>query len=212
MIENNAITINQIDTSSLDNRYIRRDGGNGMIGNLNIGNNRITNLGDATSGGDALSRSFGDSRYVLVSSSFVNPPLCNEDNQALGWDGSNWICNSIQGGVGGGLYNRDDLLVNEFHTVGDCLDLGGQISVDEGDYFCRISGSTCPSGWMQFKEWSEWGATSCGNNMCGLPCTTSHISWLNSNTAPICTYGQHVGGDHCQTATCVGIRSQIGCY
>ncbi|MFP4402070.1 MAG: hypothetical protein ACLFPL_02465 [Candidatus Nanoarchaeia archaeon] len=47
-IANNAITINEIDTSSLDNQYVNR-AGDTMSGNLDMGGNDITNIGNIES-------------------------------------------------------------------------------------------------------------------------------------------------------------------
>ena len=198
----------ELDLDFTDERYVNIVG-DIMQGDLNMNNNRITNISLPSQNSDVVNKEYVDSNFVSI------PPLCNEDNQALGWDGSTWVCNTIQSMVssGGGVYARDDLLVNEIHTVGDCLDLGGQISVDDGDLFCRLDLNNCPSGWSRFKQWGAYLPRPCGmNQYCG-GCTTRITPWANSG-APSCTYRQVSGDDNCMNRrTCTATqRSQIGCY
>ncbi|MCH8519403.1 MAG: hypothetical protein LAT82_01470 [Nanoarchaeota archaeon] len=203
-IASNSVRLNELNTGSVDGRYVNREG-DSMTGILNMNNNRITNVPNPVEAGDALSLSYADSRYSQI------PPLCNEDNQALGWDGSNWVCNTIESSGGGdGVYSRDELLVNEVHTVGECLDLNGQINVDDGDLFCRFDLHNCPSEWTRFNNWGTYLPRNC--NGC-LPCSTSGNVWRNA-PAPTCTYRSESGDGNCQrTYTCTAnSRSQIGCY
>ena len=59
-----SLASNILDGSAFDSRFVNR-GGDSMTGTLNMNSNRITNVANAAAAGDALSRSFGDSRYVL---------------------------------------------------------------------------------------------------------------------------------------------------
>ena len=66
-----------IDADSMDSEFdnfasgmancLTRDGQNSPSGDISWGSQRLTNLADATSSGDAVSRSFGDSRYAQLS-------------------------------------------------------------------------------------------------------------------------------------------------
>ncbi len=53
--------------------------------------------------------------------------------------------------------NLDDCafyLVNNVHTNIDCMDARGEVvDVPEGK-ICKFPGSSCPSGWTQYKNWS----------------------------------------------------------
>ena len=164
-------------------------------------------------------KSYVDNRLPL-------PPNCSWDNQALGWNGSTWTCNTLEstGWWWGWVYNRSDLLVNWNHTVGDCLDLWGQVTVDSGDLFCRMTPvmrdfewtffttrtPQCPEWWNQFKEWATWVPRTC--NTCG-PCTTSWNIWRNAWT-PQCQTRVSSGDWNCQrTGTCTAQgKSEIWCY
>jgi hypothetical protein len=80
------------------------------------------------------------------------------------------------------LGNADDLqiLIPSAHTKKDCTGANGQVVPTfsgSAGLQCRIPGSSCPSGWTQFKNWSSTiastspnGCISCGTAPC--PCTT----------------------------------------
>jgi hypothetical protein len=56
-------------------QVLTRDGQAGMLANLDMGNFKITGLGDATAEGDAISRLFGDGRYLRVAGNTLEGPL-----------------------------------------------------------------------------------------------------------------------------------------
>ncbi len=70
-------------------------------------------------------------------------------------------------------------LVNSAHTVGDCQAAGGEVvATDTGFKQCKFSGISCPSGWTQYKGYTE---TSCNYCTVTLSCgTCPHSSGCHS--------------------------------
>ena len=55
-----------------------------MAGPLNMSNNKITHLGNATSGKDGVSRDYGDGRYVKKGGDTMTGNLALGDNYITG--------------------------------------------------------------------------------------------------------------------------------
>jgi len=85
------------------------------------------------------------------------------------------------------------LLVNSQHSSGNCTSAGGTVVSDGSNNMCRFNGSSCPSGWNKYNNWSTtiqtqvWSAASPSpcpsyrpNYLC-QPCslTTFNHSWSN---------------------------------
>ncbi|MCH8520239.1 MAG: hypothetical protein LAT82_05800, partial [Nanoarchaeota archaeon] len=182
-------------------------GGNvNFDGNLEMNGNRITGVSNPIQNTDAVNKVYVDSNFVST------PPLCNEDNQALGWDGSNWVCNTIESSGGGGT---EFDLVNGLHSSTQCENLGGEVITDsEDNLFCRFDQNSCPSGWAQYEDWSSVTSVYCASD-CGQ-CNTGGHSW-SSTPIPSCWYRGYLGGeDSCGSVQnnlfCSSIVTQIGCY
>lgn len=151
-------------------------------------------------------------------------PTCSGANQALGWDGSNWICNTVTAGGGGSTLD----LVNGLHSSAQCTAIGGTVVGDgSGNSFCRFNQATCPSGWLQYQNWRTTSSRTCqassiDEGPCG-PCTTGSDPWQNNPSRPTCTYRRAIptkgegSTDACEgtsvaSGVCTAIISQIGCY
>ena len=76
-------------------------------------------------------------------------------------------------------------LASGAHSSQECRALGGAITFDGRDKFCRIQGSVCPTGWSRFREWSSNDAENympC-NGMAGLNgqlCRINSKAWSNA--------------------------------
>lgn len=55
--------------------------------------------------------------------------------------------------------STDYLLVNNRHTKTECFDDGGELWTVDTTKFCKFSGSSCPSGWNPYDNWSETKST-----------------------------------------------------
>ena len=141
-----------------------------------------------------------------VQASGLTPPTCTGENKALQYDGSNWICKDISSG------SSVNYLVNNAHTEGACLAEGGEVVSDgSGNEFCRVSSSSCPTGWNQYHQWSTTLDKCCGDcdGGCGgtpLCCDVYGHSW-SDQTQESCTY---TGG--MDEKTCYATMTEIGCY
>ncbi|MCH8518678.1 hypothetical protein LAT59_02870 [Candidatus Gracilibacteria bacterium] len=164
----------------------------------------------------AQSPSSSDGPNTVVTKGYLENqiPTCAGTNQALGWNGTNWICNTIVGG--GGTPEFD--LVFGLHSSQQCENLGGEVVLDSDDNkFCRFAGNSCPSGWTQYQNWQRSGPNSCSGEC--TSCTTATSGWLNSSTRPTCTYrdrynliGYSVCGSNGGARSCTAQINQIGCY
>ena len=140
-------------------------------------------------------------------------PVCDSDNQALGWDGSSWVCNSIDGGTSGGL---DLDLVNGLHSSEQCENLGGEVLVDDGgNRFCRFASASCPSGWSNYDNWRQTSSRTCSAGFCS--CRTGGQSW-SQHARPSCFYDTRGANDtQCsmglfRAPNCFAAVTRIGCY
>ena len=82
-------------------------------------------------------------------------------------------------------YCLDVMLIDGDHSSLECYQKGGTLVQDPedgpDDYFCKMPGG-CPSGWSQYKSWSEThGKSCCGNNAaCSSACASPNgHSWAN---------------------------------
>jgi hypothetical protein len=123
-----------------------------------------------------------------------------------GCDGSDWRKFAV---LEPDLYNGD-------HNEGDCTLLGGTVmdagGESGGESVCRFAGSTCPTNWTQYSNWSNTSAKSCSNSGgCISPqsCTTGSHSWANSGQET-CSYRSSA---MCSTyLTCTANYTHKGCY
>lgn len=73
----------------------------------------------------------------------TNPsPFCGGDNCPGDLDGD-------------GIKFCGTYLVNEVHSTNDCTNAGGTVYDTGSAIICRLSGSSCPSGWTQYEGWSR---------------------------------------------------------
>jgi hypothetical protein len=120
-------------------------------------------------------------------------------------------------------------LVNNVHNYSACTSAGGTVVDSDASYpQCKFNGSSCPTGWTQYKNYS---ATSCA--ICYtiryfsdgweryLPCsagTCSDRGWADSSFQPSCTCPYEKKSSYggiwynYGTGTCVAPINQIGCY
>lgn len=99
------------------------------------------------------------------------------------------------------------------HTVQECTNNGGTVEGSGSNKFCRFSGSSCPAGWTQHRQWSETSSVTCSDY---TSCTTgSHI--FSDNSQETCTYREtYIRNDRFRTigvrdVTCFADIRQIGC-
>jgi hypothetical protein len=128
---------------------------------------------------------------------------------------------------------QNELLVGGFHTVNQCGAFGGQVDVipDQGN-ICKFTASSCPSGWVQYENWSTTLTTCGGPNSCDCGCCDSEVivgyGWGNAHIFPplteyydsgYCNSPSWSGGTCTCTSyncwsfpnTCHPITTQIGC-
>ena len=116
-------------------------------------------------------------------------------------------------------YKKRNLLTYKRHNQYECEEKGGiyfEISADEK--FCKMNGNKCPSGWNQYKSWSETTSQTCykhwlyGN---GGPCTTKSHSFSNNKKIETCKY-KGVFGYYTNAClkehTCSAKVTKVGCY
>ena len=142
----------------------------------------------------------------------------NTINSISGVSGGNSIC----GGGGSGIviisYAKDaasiqPLLVNDKHSQTDCTNANGVVTTSGGNSFCKFSADICPSGWVQYSQWSTTTSNQCSG--CDSCTTGSHAF---SNSAPESCYftdssTNDNGVDVCTSnGLCSATKTQVGCY
>jgi len=132
---------------------------------------------------------------------------------------------------GGGVPSEPTVLVNAVHTSEECVEAGGIPSqIENAEFLCKFQGSSCPSGWSQFQQWSTTNSAVCvgqvfggGNNPCPGPgtCGVSGHPFANSGTGSCCAANHckiddSVNGVECQfncsTTCCNNNTVEIGCF
>lgn len=149
MIQNNAVTLNKLDTSSVDQRYVNR-AGDTMTGDLSLGGRNINSVNQIT----VSSIVFGSGVVVSGGGSgggggvtLPTPPNCSL-NEALTWQSGSWQCVSLSGGTGGsnfgGMFNRnlDGSCRYANHNTGSCSCPTGTSPVQVSDF----TNPTCEFG------------------------------------------------------------------
>ncbi len=65
----------------------------------------------------------------------------------------------------------DTIITGGDHYASECTSAGGTVQVDGSNQFCKFSGTnaSCPSGWAQYKKWSETSGKTCGGVAGGSP-------------------------------------------
>ena len=116
-------------------------------------------------------------------------------------------------------------LINNAHTGAQCLSVGGSIvAAGGGNSFCKFSGSSCPSGWSRYLNWSTTigGGTFCNENGdftggagCSPQsncCSLGDHPWSNI-ALERCTHknSQYCTGC-CDTYSNTATITEIGCY
>ena len=156
----------------------------------------------------------GGGLTTYISASF---PTC--DNSTLGlmiFDTSSdrpYVCSANGVWKTAGWTDKD--LVMAVHSSAQCAGSGGTIVDDgNGNKFCRFSSSACPSGWMQYSQWSQ--TTNVQFWYCNPQDYTDNTgghSW--SDTATECKSHMYRCGAlnqcACSGSTCASVVS-IGCY
>jgi len=125
------------------------------------------------------------------------------------------------------------LLYGGNHNVLSCSATSGEVVSASGASICRFNGSSCPSGWIQYNNWSTTTIpTSCtctGGGCCGGSFTATCLggSWSDcrtpsrghswSNVAPEGTIRLGVKAGSCGWYDCCqclvySTTTQIGCY
>ena len=120
----------------------------------------------------------------------------------------------------------------ERHDTRDCTDkIGGVVvSLSRGVYVCEVAGSSCPSGWTQYENYTKTKKQSCwiqhSKTWCGGiegkgdGCTTGEHNWLSNKSLETCTYTKSqsysTGGWNrdCRDVdyTCTAKVTAVGCY
>lgn len=86
-------------------------------------------------------------------------------------DGSGWAAFGM---------GSDFDLVNGLHASSQCTALGGEVVTVTGNVkVCRFSDYQCPSGWIQYQNWSET-IQHHANPNCGASCWTTAVAWSNT--------------------------------
>lgn len=147
-----------------------------------------------------------DGSAWICSASLSEPPTCNEDNNALQWNGNSWMCVNINSAP---EYD----LVGGLHSSDQCTDAGGVVFVSGENSFCRVTGASCPLGWNRYLNWGSYTSASCGSPWSCSTCNTGARAWGN-NPAPTCTYSQQLNPEGGCTfgLVCTGNPSEVGCY
>ena len=118
-------------------------------------------------------------------------PACMGENSKLAWDGTDWICET-----------NDPWLVFRLHTKDGCRAIGGEVVADSADRpFCRLSRNSCPAGWNQHENWTETSSRACAaprheDSSCGDDgrCTMGSHGWANSRVESCTATGYWEGG------------------
>ncbi len=100
-------------------------------------------------------------------------------------------------------------LVNHQHSDIQCTALGGTLTWDGGNQFCRMNGS-CAAGWAWYNHWAQYPVQTV--SQCNKSCYFSAQSWSTSN-APSCMTACTDGGH--QTGSSFSLfasPNQYGCY
>ena len=110
----------------------------------------------------------------------------------------------------------NESLRNTGVTEGRCADSGGTTVTVGGVTFCKFTGSSCPSGWTQYLNWSTTTPRSCPNlgDGCKPLTTTESHTWANHTieTLPYGSCSMSFGICRCVNAnTCTAITTEIGC-
>ncbi|MDP3057055.1 MAG: hypothetical protein Q8N37_00855, partial [bacterium] len=123
------------------------------------------------------------------------------------FNGSVWMLTSAS----------EERLAGGLHTPAQCSASGGSVFTFGADKFCRFSGASCPSTWVQYRGYSTTVGASC-NSMCNFEdtrCTTSSHTWSDNGAIETCSYASvNPRGNNyaCLTSTCTASRTEIGCY
>jgi hypothetical protein len=125
------------------------------------------------------------------------------------------------------------MLVNGAHTYSDCTTArGAVVDSDVSLKQCKFSGSSCPSGWTHYKNYtttiahysmSRWCVSYNLSGGCSLwdfcgECTTSYHNWANIAPETCSHYTMYSCGQQCtRCSTSITLLNtatitQIGCY
>lgn len=180
----------------------------------------VSSAGQSKAGGLILNTGGATNGLVVANGAVQFTSLTNCG--ALSTDSSgNLVCGS--GGDSGPI-----TLVNGVHTSDDCANLAGggnTVSAGGGEYVCKVSGASCPSGWTKYQNWSTTQLRTCVGYREGGPggciprqCTTAQHVFTNQATET-CVYYNIVwtgeGSLNCpapDSLTCTASVTEAGCY
>ena len=96
----------------------------------------ISNVGTPTQPQHVATKEYVDAE--IASNSLSTPPICSGDNKALGWTGSNWVCNTIQASGGGGGGGSNIITVCAMSCPSGCLLIGnaGSCTTNQDNLIC----------------------------------------------------------------------------
>ncbi|MDO8604466.1 MAG: hypothetical protein Q7K40_03675 [bacterium] len=106
------------------------------------------------------------------------------------------------------------------HTITQCSSLGGIVADDGiGNKLCKITGTSCPSGWTKYSNWSTTqnvsGSYWSSSPTCGYKtCNSGSHAWSNTGTESLTCTGVGIKG--CSgfpaVVTVTATLMEIGCY
>jgi hypothetical protein len=211
-----------IDGYIIQGAAITEDSPKEAVATMKYVDNAIANRGGIPTGGSAVNF------YWKTGSN----PNCNSGDREIYREQLAVLCAGIDPPQNP-LYQGDLFYP---HTEADCVSGGGEVVTVEGSVkICRFNRSTCPAGWVRYKNWTKTTAVS------GKCCTAPGHDWANiapesctaawymcANCSPYC--GDHwrcvqnhvctpyVGSScsaknyGCQNVGVSATINQIGCY
>ncbi len=147
----------------------------------------------------------------LGNNCFSDLPSCG-NGQTLVSNNGEWSCGTMPSGT---PPPPVDPLIGNIHTRTQCTDLGGTVVTSGSAVFCRFNQTSCPSGWLQYENWSQTSASSCRS--CAGSCTTGAHAF-NNIPRESCTYQNgwvSIGKGECNASgfgNCSAAITAVGCY
>jgi hypothetical protein len=177
-------------------------------------------------GAAATAYSYSASAYsgALCSTGIASP--ASPAFPAVG-SSSSWSCLGTNGGSSPSCTasrNNPLPLVNSAHTEAECVTAGGTVVVSDVSYSqCKFTAAVCPSGWVQYYNWSANEPITCSwctywqnYGVCGTinSCSAAGNSFANEHA--YCQVPAYCSGyNYCNAVPshpCWATTTQIGCY
>lgn len=100
---------------------------------------------------------------------------------SLRWNSGDKVVEFCNGSTWAELGVGSDFdLVNGLHASSQCTAIGGEVVTVTGNVkVCRFNDYQCPSGWIQYQNWSE-AIQHHANPNCGASCWTTAVAWSNT--------------------------------